>query len=140
MGTPNAKPPSQTQSNLQRLANGRTATSLSILNSHIVLGTSMYKAQVITPLKACLALYAAVVNATQARHSVVSARTNAQTAMHSFCASLVASVKPALGPTNARQLPSLDIPLPATPTSATEAMTPVASTPTPGAATPTAAS
>ena len=55
----------------------------------------------------------AVVNAKQAYRSAVSARKTAQAAMDAFYASAVTSVKQALGPTNAGQLPSLGVELPA---------------------------
>ena len=100
MGTQLHNQPSQLQAKLDGAAAGLTSSNLSLLNSLVILGISMSKAEIITKLKAYSLLFTAVINARQAYAAAVKARKGSMGQILPFYTSFVAALKQALGPNN----------------------------------------
>jgi hypothetical protein len=66
--------PTATQTKLVQAATGLPGTNLPLLNSLVILGVSVAKADLITKLKTASALYAAVLTTRQAYRAAVKAR------------------------------------------------------------------
>ena len=109
MALPTSNQPSKFQSQLATAASGLTSTSNALLNSLVILGASMSKAEIIAKLNAWLPLFAAVLTARQAYTTAVAARQAALPAMHAFFASFESALKQALGPSNLAQLAAFGI-------------------------------
>jgi hypothetical protein len=100
------------QIKLAQAATGLTSTNLSLLNSLVILGVSVSKADLITKLKTASALYAAVLTARQVYQAAVNARKAGAAQILSFYAAFVVALKQALGPTNEGLLPTFGVDLP----------------------------
>ena len=109
MALPTPNQPSKFQSQLATAASGLTSTSNALLNSLVILGASMSKAEIIAKLNAWLPLFAAVLTARQAYTTAVAARQAALPAMHAFFASFESALKQALGPANLAQLAAFGV-------------------------------
>jgi hypothetical protein len=112
MSTSNTKQPSKFQTKLDSGAAGLTSTSLSLLNSLVILGVAMSRADIITKLKSYSSLFTAVSNARQSYAAAVAARVAAMAQMQTFYLAFVVALKAALGPTNQGLLPGFGVSLP----------------------------
>jgi hypothetical protein len=104
--------PTSTQTKLDQAAAGLTGSNLSLLNSLVILGVSVSKADLITKLKTASALYGAVLTARQAYQAAVNARKAGAAQILPFYAAFVIALKQALGPTNEGLLPSFGVDIP----------------------------
>ena len=109
MATPTDKHPSKFQAELQDASNGLTNNNLSLLNSMMILGVLMAKAEIITKLKAYLQLFIDVNVAKAAYLAAVVKRKAALVEMRDFYLAFVMALKQTLGPANQGQLPGFGI-------------------------------
>ena len=119
MATNITNQPSKMQTRLDAAASGLSSINLTTLNSMMILGAMMAKAEVITKLKSLSAVYAAATNAKQAFAAAVKVRKAGQQQTMAFYDALVMALKLALGPTNEGMLPSFGVALPKEPKQAT---------------------
>ena len=97
MTAPSTPTPSKTQVKLTTMADGLAGSSYSLLNSLVVLGATLAKAEIISKLRAYIALYVAVAQAKASYTSAVASRTAAEATLHAFYNSLVIALNQALG-------------------------------------------
>ena len=114
MSTSNTKLPSKLQSKLDAAISGLTNSNLAMLNSLIILGTALSKAEVIARLKSFSQLFVAVTVTRQAYSGAVVARKVAMPSVHTFFTAFEATLKQALGPSNQGLLPTFGSSVPRT--------------------------
>jgi hypothetical protein len=112
MGTQLHNQPSKLQTELDGAAAGLISSNLSLLNSLVILGVSMSKAEIITKLKAYSLLFTAVTNARQVYAAAVKSRKGSMADILAFYHSFVTALKQALGPNNEGLLPGFAVSLP----------------------------
>jgi hypothetical protein len=88
---------------------GLTSSTLVVLNTLMILGTTMTKADIISKLKSFIQLNLAVVQTKQAYTTALAARTAAMADMHGFYKAFSNALIQALGPTNAGALPTFGV-------------------------------
>jgi hypothetical protein len=88
---------------------GLTSSTLVVLNTLMILGTTMTKADIISKLKSFIQLNLAVVQTKQAYTTALAARTAAMADMHGFYKAFSSALIQALGPTNAGALPTFGV-------------------------------
>ena len=122
MSTSNTKLPSKYPSKLDAAVSALTNSNLAMLNSLIILGTAMSKAEVIAKLESFSQLFMAVTAARQAYASAVAARKVAMPSAHAFFMAFESALKETLGPSNQGLLPTFG----ASPTKTKKVITPEA--------------
>jgi len=100
---------SKAQTQMQTLADGLSASTLTQLASVVVLGSNLTKAEAIAKLRTWVALYTAVITAKQAFAAAVTARTGIEETAKQFVASLIVYIKQMVGPNNPAVLATLGI-------------------------------
>jgi hypothetical protein len=109
MATRTSKGPSVLYIALSAAVSGLTSSTLVVLNTLMILGTTMTKADIINRLKSYLQLYMAVTQAKQAYTTAVAARKAAEVEMKGFYDGFVSALKQALGPANVGALPTFGV-------------------------------
>jgi uncharacterized glyoxalase superfamily protein PhnB len=100
MATKSSDTPSKTQTEMQTFTDALASSSLTLLSSMIVLGSSLSKADVVNKLRAGIALYANVVQTKAAYVAALAARKAGAASTHAFFEAVVANVKQVVGPNN----------------------------------------
>src|SRR5487761_2168378 len=91
---------SKQQTELQRLADGLSSSTSTLLSAMVVLGSSLSKAEVVAKLRTFVSLYTAATVARAALVGAVAARKAGYTSLRAFYAGVVGNVKQVIGPDN----------------------------------------